>query len=160
MSDLKIQRDGDAEIQLASDCRIAVAVPINFKRRSGRKLVTLPDGEVLKPRPWDKEPSPLQRALARAHRWQRMLDSGEVRTQQELADLEGVSNPYVSRMLRLTTLAPDLVAAILDDDLPDHIKLFDLAIVLPVLWDEQRAMVAALISAKEFATVDCPIASN
>lgn len=89
-----------------------------------------------------------------------MLDSGEVRTQQELADLEGVSNPYVSRMLRLTTLAPDLVAAILDDDLPDHIKLFDLAIVLPVLWDEQRAMVAALISAKEFATVDCQIASN
>ena len=57
MSDLTIQRVGDAEIQLASDGRIAVAVPINFKRRSGRKLVTLPDGEVLKPRPWDKEPS-------------------------------------------------------------------------------------------------------
>ncbi len=160
MSDLKIQRTGNAEIQTTSDGRIALAVPIHFKRRSGRKLVTLPDGEVLKPRPWDKEPTPLQRALARAQHWQRLLDSGDVRTQQELADLEGVSNPYVSRMLRLTTLAPDLVAAILDDDLPDHIKLFDLAIVLPVLWDEQRTMVAAMISGKEYATGDCPIAQN
>ena len=49
MSDLKIQQTGDAEIQTASDGRIAVAVPIHFKRRSGRKLVTLPDGEILKP---------------------------------------------------------------------------------------------------------------
>ena len=149
MSELKIQRAGDEEIQLASDGRIAVAVPINFKRRSGRKLVMLPDGEILKPRPWDKEPTPLQRALARAHRWQRMLDSGEVRTQQELADLEGVSNPYVSRMLRLTTLAPDLVAAILDDDLPDQIKLFDFSAMDPVIWDEQRALVASLIAEHE-----------
>ena len=141
MSDLTIQRVGDAEIQLASDGRIAVAVPINFKRRSGRKLVTLPD--------WEKEPSPLQRALARAHRWQRMLDSGEVRTQQELANLEGVSNPYVSRMLRLTTLAPDLVAATLDDDLPDQIRLFDFSAMDPVIWDEQRALVASLIAEHE-----------
>ena len=78
-----------------------------------------------------------------------MLDSGEVRTQQELADLEGVSNPYVSRMLRLTTLAPDLVAAILDDDLPDQIKLFDFSAMDPVIWDEQRALVASLIAAHE-----------
>lgn len=149
MSDLKIQQTGDAEIQTASDGRIAVAVPIHFKRRSGRKLVTLPDGEILKPRPWDRELTPLQRALARAHRWQRMLDSGEVRTQQELADLEGVSNPYVSRMLRLTTLAPDLVAAILDDDLPDQIKLFDFSAMDPVIWDEQRALVASMVTEHE-----------
>ena len=149
MSNLTIQRVGDAEIQLASDCSCSRPGALRHKRRSGRKLFTLPDGEVLKPRPWDKEPSPLQRALARAHRWQRMLDSGEVRTQQELADLEGVSNPYVSRMLRLTTLAPDLVAAILDDDLPDHIKLFDFSAMDPVIWDEQRALVASLITEHE-----------
>ena len=78
-----------------------------------------------------------------------MLDSGEVRTQQELADLEGVSNPYVSRMLRLTTLAPDLVAAILDDDLPDHIKLFDFSAMDPVIWDEQRALVTSMVTEHE-----------
>lgn len=149
MSDFKIQQTGDVQIQTTSDGRIAVAVPIHLKRRSGRKLVTLPDGEILKPRAWDQEPTPLQRALARAHRWQRMLDSGEVRTQQELADLEGVSNPYVSRMLRLTTLAPDLVAAILDDDLPDQIILFDFVAMVPASWDEQRTLVAAMIAANE-----------
>ena len=48
-------------------------------------------------------------------------------------------------MLRLTTLAPDLVAAILDDDLPDQIKLFDFSAMDPVIWDEQRDVVAALL---------------
>ena len=62
-----MQRVGDAEIQLASDGRIAVAVPINFKRRSGRKLVTLPDGEVLKPRSWDIRSPPHSSELWREH---------------------------------------------------------------------------------------------
>ena len=39
----------------------------------------------------------------------------------------------------LTTLAPDIVAAILDDALPNHVTLFDLAVDPPALWDEQRA---------------------
>jgi len=41
----------------------------------------------------------------------------------------------------LTTLAPDIVAAILDDTLPNHITLSDLAIDPPALWDEQRARI-------------------
>lgn len=51
---------------------------------------------------------------------------------------EGVDNSYVSRMVNLTTLAPDMVAAILDDALPNHIALFDPAVDPPALWDEQR----------------------
>ena len=56
----------------------------------------------------------------------------------EIAALEGVDNSYVSRMVNLTTLAPDIVAAILADNLPDHITLFELAVDPPALWDEQR----------------------
>jgi hypothetical protein len=67
-----------------------------------------------------------------------MPESGEVKTMRELAAREGVDNSYVSRMVNLTTLAPDIVAAILDDELPDHITLFDLAMDPPALWDEQR----------------------
>jgi len=52
-----------------------------------------------------------------------------------------VDNSYVSRMVNLTTLAPDIVAAILDDALPNHVTLFDLAVDPPALWDEQRAQV-------------------
>jgi hypothetical protein len=56
----------------------------------------------------------------------------------QIAAREGIDNSYVSRMVNLTTLAPDIVAAILDDTLPSHITLFDLAVDPPALWDEQR----------------------
>lgn len=55
----------------------------------------------------------------------------------------------VPMRVRLTTLAPDLVAAILDDDLPDQIRLFDFSAMDPVIWDEQRALVASLIAEHE-----------
>ena len=45
---------------------------------------------------------------------------------------------YVSRMVNLTLVAPDIVAAILDDQLPEGISLFDLAMDVPVGWEEQR----------------------
>ncbi|MGC2457144.1 MAG: hypothetical protein WA435_04020 [Gallionellaceae bacterium] len=59
-------------------------------------------------------------------------------TIRELATREGVDNSYVSRMINLTALAPDIIAAILDDTLPDNITLFELAADPPVLWGEQR----------------------
>lgn len=45
---------------------------------------------------------------------------------------------YVSRMVNLITLAPDIVASILDESLPNHVTLFDLASGAPLLWYEQR----------------------
>jgi hypothetical protein len=67
-----------------------------------------------------------------------MLTSGEVNSLREIARREGVDSSYVSRMVNLTTLAPDIVAAILDDALPNDVTLFDLAVDPPVLWEEQR----------------------
>lgn len=58
-----------------------------------------------------------------------------------LAAREGIDNSYVSRMVNLTTLAPDIVAAILDDALPGHITLFDLAVDPPALWDKQQVLI-------------------
>lgn len=79
--------------------------------------MTLPDGEGLQLRPWDTEPTPLQLALARGHRWLAMLESGESRSMKEIAQREEVDGSYVSRMVNLTTLAPDIVVAILDETL-------------------------------------------
>jgi hypothetical protein len=62
-------------------------------------------------------------ALARGHRWLAMLESGEAKSLKDIAGREGIDNSYVSRMVNLTTLAPDIVAAILDDALPNHISL-------------------------------------
>jgi hypothetical protein len=100
--------------------------------------VTLPNGEPGKPRPWDAAATPLQLALARGHRWLAMMESGEVKTMTELAKREGIDNSYVSRMVNLTTLAPDIVEAILLNALPDHLTLFDLAVDPLALWEEQR----------------------
>ena len=109
MSDIRIQKTGEPDILQTSDGRLTLSVPIQIKRRNGRKLVTLPNGETAPVRPWDVAPQ------------------------------EGIDNSYVSRMVNLTTLAPDIVAAILDDALPNHVTLFDLAVDPPALWDEQRA---------------------
>ena len=139
MSDIKIQKTGEPDVIEASDGRLTLSVPIQVKRRSGRKLVTLPNGETAKVRPWDTATTPLQLALARGHRWLAMLQSGEARSLKEIATREGVDNSYISRMVNLTTLAPDIVAAILDDTMPNHVTLFDLAVDPPALWEEQRS---------------------
>jgi hypothetical protein len=58
--------------------------------------------------------STLVKALARAFRWKRMLESGEFATIAELAEREGITPSYMTRVLRLTLLAPDIVEAILE----------------------------------------------
>jgi hypothetical protein len=69
-----------------------------------------------------------------------MLESGKVRSLRALAAREGVDSSYVSRMVNLTTLAPDIVAVILDETLRPEVTLFDLASGTPLLWEEQRAV--------------------
>ena len=118
MSELRIYKIGESDILQASDGRMTLSVPIQIKRRSGRKLVTLPNGKTAKARPLDTAAAPLQLALARGHRWLAMLESGEAKSLREIATRKGGDNSYVSRMVNLTMLAPDIVAAILDDALP------------------------------------------
>jgi hypothetical protein len=136
VSEILIDRTGRPEVIAASDGSLTVTVPIRIKRRGLRKAMTLPDGGI-ESRPWDTTPTPLQLALARGHRWLAMLESGEAKSMKEIARREGVDDSYVSRMVNLTTLAPDIVAAILDDMLPEEVTLFELAAGTPVLWEEQ-----------------------
>ena len=138
MSGLHIHKNGTPEVIESSDGRLTLSVPIQFKRRAGRKLITLPNGESGEPRPWGIAPTALQLALARGHRWLAMLESGKVGSLREIAAQEGVDNSYVSRMMNLTVLAPDIVEAILDDALPDHLTLFDIALDPAMLWEGQR----------------------
>jgi hypothetical protein len=105
-------------------------------------LVQNPTGQVEELKPSTPEPTPLQLALARGHRWLRMLESGQVGSLQEIAAQAGVDSSYVSRMVNLTVLAPDIVTAILDDTLPANVILFDLAVDPPGLWGRQRVTLA------------------
>lgn len=95
MSDIRIQKTGEPGILQTSDGRLTLSVPIQIKRRSGRKLVTLPNGETAPVRPWDAAPTSIQLALARGHRWLVMLESGEAKSLKEIATREGIDNSYV-----------------------------------------------------------------
>jgi len=92
---------------------ITVRIPMAWKRHGGRKVIIAPDGgdawAPAKPRPDET----LIRALARAHRWKRLIEDGTYRSAAEIADAEGVTRSFVNRLLRLTLLAPDIVEAIL-----------------------------------------------
>jgi hypothetical protein len=117
---------------------ITVHIPMTWKRHGGRKVIIAPDGgdawAPAKPRPDET----LIRALARAHRWKRMLEEGRYRSARELAETEAASRSFVNRLLRMTLLAPDIVEAILDGQQPKAMRLENLTHVLPSPWDEQR----------------------
>jgi hypothetical protein len=61
--------------------------------------------------------------LARAFRWRNMLNEGMYGTLEDLAKAKGVAPSYVSRILRLTLLAPEIVEAILDGRQPAALQL-------------------------------------
>ena len=141
MNEVQIQKTGAAEVIQSSDGRLTLSVPIQIKRRGGRQQITLPDGEAGTQRPWGTAATSMQVALARGHRWLAMLESGDVKNLLEIVSKEGIDNSYVSRQINLTTLAPDIVDAILLDAMPEHLSPIDLGISTPLLWEEQRQRV-------------------
>ena len=84
---------------------ITIYIPMTFRKRGGRKMVVTPDGAPWAPRP--RVDNAMVKALARAFRWQRMLDDGICATIEDLAKREKVNRGYLSRALRLTLLAPE-----------------------------------------------------
>jgi hypothetical protein len=117
---------------------ITVRVPMTFRRRGGRKLIVLPDGQSSVPQSRRGVDRALVKALARAFRWRRMLESGSVATLTEIAAKEKINASYVSRVLRLTLLAPDIVEAILDGRQTTQITLPALMKPFPIEWEQQR----------------------
>jgi hypothetical protein len=107
-----------------------------FQRRGGRKRIVAPDGSEIAPTNKPQADGTLVKALARAWRWQGLLECGEYGTLADLADAERISRSYVCRVLRLTLLAPDIVERILDGrptpGLAQFLKPF------PVEWEKKR----------------------
>ena len=124
-----------SEISLSPDgSTITVFLPMAWRRRGGRKVIVAPAGcDDWAPPP--KIDNALVKALARAHRWRRMLEEGRFGTLADLADAERISRSYVCRVLRLTLLAPDIVERILDGRQAP--QLADLMQPFPVEWQGQ-----------------------
>ncbi len=112
---------------------VTLHVPFRIVKRGGRKEMRLPDGAAQPSR----TDNTLVKALARAFRWKRMLESGEFATIAELAEREGIAAPYLTRTMRLAQLAPDLVETILDGRQPRDLTLEALRGQIPEDWSKQ-----------------------
>jgi hypothetical protein len=127
-----------ATVIARNDETVTLRVLMAFTRRGGFKAAVAPDGSAhslgaATPRP--RIDNTVIKALARAFRWQRLLDTGAYGSFAELADAESLNRSYVSRVLRLTLLAPDIIEAILDGRQSDKAILEP----FPVEWERQWA---------------------
>ena len=112
---------------------ITVTVPMRFERRGGRRTIISPVPYALAAR----HDNALIKALARAHRWRRMIEIGEYLSVTELAKAERINQSYACRLLRLTLLAPVIIEAILNGKQPQDMQLNRLLRPLPVEWKRQ-----------------------
>jgi hypothetical protein len=118
---------------------LTIRVPISIRRRGGRKLVLAPDGAESTAAPVTRLiDNAMVKALARAFRWREMLESGMHAAIAEIAAAEKINESYVSRVLRLTLLAPDVVEAILNGRQSADMTLAVLMQPFAVDWAAQR----------------------
>jgi len=117
---------------------ISVDLPMTFKRRGGRKVIVLPDGTHGNPVPMATIDNTMIKAVARAFRWQKLLENGTYGCLDEIAKAERIGPSFVSRVIRLALLAPDIVEAILAGKQPATLTLKDLMQPFPVEWARQR----------------------
>ena len=116
---------------------ITVRVPLTIRRRPGRRTVVTPNGEVADVVRTRADPT-LLKALARAFRWQKLLEDGRFASISELAAAEKIERGFLGKMLRLTLLAPNLVEAIMDGRQGVRVDLAALQ-AAPSVWAEQAA---------------------
>ena len=116
---------------------VTVTVPFAIRKRGGRKLVITPDGVAAVAAPRARVDSALLKALARGFRWRKLLETGDFATIEEIADSESINPSYVSRLLRMPLLAPEIVEAILAGRQPDGLTMARAMKPFPLQWSSQ-----------------------
>ncbi len=108
-------------------------IPFTIRKRGGRRLILAPDGTPT-PTPRTRVDSALLKALARSFRWRKLLDTGNFTSIEELAEAENINPSYVSRVLRMTLLAPEIVEAILAGRQSEGLTMARAMQPFPVEW--------------------------
>jgi hypothetical protein len=122
---------------VSATTHITVQVPLSIRRRPGRKTVVTPSRDGGKTPLLTRADPALVKALARAFRYQRLLDEGRYASISEMAAAERIERGYLGSLLRLTLLAPDLVEAILNGRPSEGLMLPALMEPFPVEWERQ-----------------------
>lgn len=118
---------------------ITVHVPLVLRQRGGHKQIVVPDGAPAWMPARTHIDNAMVKAVVRAFRWRNMLESGQYATIREIATGENINESYVSRVLRLTLLAPATVEAILDGRQGPEVTLATLMRPFPVEWKKQKS---------------------
>ncbi len=126
---ISVRRDGDT---------VVVNIPVRFYRRNGRQMVLTKEGKAAQTKGGRSGPSALVLAIAKAYAWQEDFETGDYASLGDFAKTNGLDRTYVSRMLRLTSLAPQIVEAILDGNEPEGMSLRKLRGNWPLSWAEQE----------------------
>ena len=117
---------------------ISIDIPMAFKKRGGRKVIVLPDGSHGHPQPAATIDNTMIKSIARAFRWQKLLENGTYTCLDDIARSEKIGASFVSRYYRLVLLAPDIVEAILDGRQPAQLTVKNLLKNVPIVWNRQR----------------------
>jgi hypothetical protein len=129
------------DAHLSLDWRtLTILVPMTFKTRGGRKLVILPDGVPSWAKYHTRVDNTMVKALARAFRWRKLMETGVYTTIEEIAAAEKINTSYVSRILRMTLLAPEIIEMIVDGRQPMELTLAKLTKPFPVDWNQQMLL--------------------
>jgi hypothetical protein len=124
-----VYREGD---------RILVKIPVRFRRRNGRQMIfAAGEGADEKSK---SDNHALVVALARGWQWQEELESGQYASLEELAQAKGVDRSYAGRLLKLTSLAPEIVEALIAGQERVGASLRQLRRGIPLAWEEQREL--------------------
>ena len=117
---------------------LTTEIPMTFRRRAGKAVIVLPNGERAVERREALIDNAMVKLIARGHRWHRQLFDGTHASIADIAKSENINPSFVSRVLRLAYLSPTLVEAILDGNYPAHLTMKDLMEPFPMEWERQR----------------------
>jgi len=120
------------------DATFSIHVPVQFKRRGGRKMIILPEIEIQGQKAALRRDMVLVNGIAKAHRWQTLYERGNYTSLTEFIEKQRLNKSYAARIMNLNLLAPDIRKTILDGLQPRALKLFDLMKPFPSEWQEQR----------------------
>ena len=118
---------------------IRVVIPLTVRRKNGRPKILLPADHV--PSEARTQDAHVLRAIARAWNWRRKLERGEASTIADIANAEKVTDRFVSRMMRLAYLAPDVLEKLVIHRIPPALSLNDLMAIADLPWPEQMEAV-------------------
>lgn len=122
-----------------TDNTIRVVIPLTVRRKNGRPKILPPADHA--PAEARAQDAHVLRAIARAWNWRRRIERGEVSTIQDIATAEKVTDRFVSRMMRLAYLAPDVLEKLLVQRIPPALALNDLIAAADLPWAEQMGPV-------------------